>query len=90
MPEIKPPPVGSNIADDFGIIGRQWRTWFQQLILPLGNGPFPLKSYAVADVPGASGLAGHIIFISNESGGAQPAFSDGTNWRRFSDRAIIS
>ena len=34
--------------------------------------------------------AGAQVFVSNESGGAVPAFSDGTNWRRVTDRAIVT
>jgi trimeric autotransporter adhesin len=48
-------------------------------------------SYTVATVPSASAAgAGAMIYVSNEAGGAVPAFSDGTNWRRVTDRAIIS
>lgn len=49
-----------------------------------------LPSYTVAGVPSATGKTGVMVFISNESGGSIPAFSDGTNWRRVTDRAIIS
>ena len=53
--------------------------------------PFVLPSYTVAGVPSAAALAaGTILYISNESGGAVLAFNDGTNWRRVTDRAIIS
>ena len=45
--------------------------------------------YAVANVPSAVS-AGMMIFVNDEAGGAILAFSDGTNWRRVSDRAIIS
>jgi hypothetical protein len=31
-----------------------------------------------------------MIFVSNEAGGGTLAFSDGTNWRRVADRAVIS
>lgn len=48
-------------------------------------------SYTVATVPSASTHgAGAVIYVSNESGGAVSAFSDGTNWRRVTDRAIVS
>lgn len=48
-------------------------------------------SFTVATVPSASTAgAGALIFVSNESGGAVTAFSDGTNWRRVTDRAVIS
>lgn len=48
-----------------------------------------LTSYAVADVPDATEGVG-LIFVSDEAGGAVPAFSDGTNWRRVTDRVIVS
>ena len=34
--------------------------------------------------------AGRMFLCTNETGGAIPVFSDGTNWRRVSDRAIAS
>lgn len=53
--------------------------------------PPKLPVYTVATVPsaGAAG-AGTEIYVSNESGGGTPAFSDGTVWRRVYDRAVIS
>jgi len=46
-------------------------------------------SYTVGTLP-AVGTASGMIYVSNETGGAVPAFSDGTNWRRVTDRAIVS
>lgn len=46
-------------------------------------------NYTVGTVPSPSGSGG-AIYVSNESGGGVLAFSDGTNWRRLTDRAIIS
>lgn len=48
-----------------------------------------MPSYTVATLP-AAGTAGGQIYVSNESGGAVLAFSDATNWRRVTDRAIVS
>jgi len=48
-----------------------------------------LRSYTVATVPVATAAA-KLIYVSNETGGAVPAFSDGTNWRRVTDRAVIA
>jgi hypothetical protein len=48
-----------------------------------------LPSYTVATLPSA-GVSAQVVYISNESGGAVLAFSDGTNWRRVTDRAIVS
>ena len=52
--------------------------------------PLPLKSYTVAGVPDAGDWEGSIIYVSNESGGKTIAFSDGSDWRRAQDRAVIS
>lgn len=50
-----------------------------------------LPSYTVAQANALTGVAtGAQAFITNESGGAQPASFDGTNWRRYTDRAVIS
>lgn len=49
-----------------------------------------LSSYTVATLPSASVNARLMIYVSDETGGAVPAFSDGTNWRRVTDRAIVS
>jgi hypothetical protein len=50
-----------------------------------------LPSFTVATVPSAVDEgAGTVIYVSNEAGGATVAFSDGTNWLRAQDRAVIS
>lgn len=55
------------------------------------SGSMRLPSYTVAGAPSASAHgAGAMIYVSNESGGAVVAFSDGTNWLRVTDRAVIS
>lgn len=55
------------------------------------DGPVRCKSYTVAGAPSAASAgAGSMIFVSNESGGATLAFSDGVNWRRVADRVVIS
>jgi len=48
-----------------------------------------LPSYAVAALPSGA-LAGEIAFCTNETDGAVMVFSDGTNWRRCTDRAVAS
>lgn len=50
--------------------------------------PIQLKSYTVAGLP--TGAAGDMAYCSDETGGAVPVFSDGTNWRRVTDRAVAS
>jgi hypothetical protein len=54
-------------------------------------GPARVGNYAKAALPSASASgAGAIIHVSDESGGAVLAFSDGAAWRRVTDRAIVS
>lgn len=48
-----------------------------------------MRSYTVATAPAATGPK-RFAYFSDESGGAVPAFNDGSNWRRVTDRAIIS
>ena len=48
-----------------------------------------LPSYTVANLPPIS-QEGGMIYVSDESGGAVTAFSDGVNWRRTTDRVIVS
>lgn len=51
-----------------------------------------VATYTVANLPivpsSENGI--HLIAVSDETGGATLAFSDGTNWRRAQDRAIVS
>jgi len=55
------------------------------------NGAIRSASYTVATLPSASANgAGSVIYVSDEAGGAVIAFSDGTDWRRCTDRAIVS
>ncbi len=79
------------VADPSGLIRAAWFRWVSQVSDILGGRrPLQLQSKTVAGVPPAADWPGCMIYVSNETGGAVPAFSDGTNWRRTTDRAIIS
>lgn len=52
--------------------------------------PLVLKPYAFADLPAAALWSGALIYVTDDIGGAVPAFSDGTDWRRCTDRAVVS
>lgn len=54
------------------------------------DGPIRPKTYTVSTVPAATAGVGQLICVSDESGGATLAFSAGTEWRRMSDRAVVS
>ena len=46
-------------------------------------------SFLVASLPSAA-QPGQMIYVSDETGGSVMAFSDGSNWRRITDRAVVS
>ena len=50
---------------------------------------FVLPSFTVSTLPQVN-PAGQMLLVTDETGGSVPAFSDGTNWRRVTDRAIVS
>lgn len=52
--------------------------------------PPVLPTYAVASLPSAATYVRGLIYVSDETGGPTVAFSDGTNWRRVQDLAIVS
>jgi nitrous oxidase accessory protein NosD len=75
-----------------GVFNSLWVRWLD-LLVRQSNDPvvnsLQLGSYTVATLPSAA-VAGMVIYVSDESGGAVLAFSDGINWRRCTDRAIVS
>lgn len=50
---------------------------------------FILPTFTVATLPNPAPAA-QVIYVSDEAGGAVMAFSDGTHWRRCTDRAIVT
>jgi hypothetical protein len=56
----------------------------------INDAPMKLVSKTVTDLSTLVSSVGAMVFCTDESGGAIPAFYDGTNWRRVSDRAIVS
>lgn len=55
---------------------------------PVFTGVPVAPSYTVATLP--SPVAGGFIFVTDESGGATLAMSDGVDWRRVTDRAVVT
>jgi hypothetical protein len=49
-----------------------------------------LPEHAVASLPSAATYDNGVIIVSDEVGGRTLATSDGTNWRRVSDGAVVS
>lgn len=77
-------PIQQPIMEKTGLFTQVWIKWFDSIKRAYGNVPV----YTVSTAP--TGNAGDVAFISNESGGSVLAFYDGTNWRRCTDRNVIS
>lgn len=52
--------------------------------------PAKMPVYTVATLPSAADFKDCWVDVSNETGGYVAAFSNGTNWLRCTDRAIVS
>ncbi len=82
------PQFGDQIVDSEGRISPQHLLFLKEIVRVLEV--LELASYTVAGAPAAADHANMLIYVSDETGGATIAFSDGTNWLRAQDRAIIS
>lgn len=75
------------------IISDKWQAYIDTLDysinLFLGDS-LALEQYTVATVPTASDNLLGVIGITDEVGGPTPAWSDGTDWLRYKDGAIIT
>ncbi len=56
--------------------------------LQIVDGVLELGTFTVATLPTSS--AGGFIFVSDETGGPVTAFYDGNDWRRTTDRTVVS
>ena len=54
------------------------------------GGLFTLYNRTVAQLSVLTPAVGTMAYCTDETGGAQPVFYDGTNWRRMTDRIVIS
>lgn len=69
---------------------KTWQEWAMKLNGTLSEPePFEMEPFAKATLPSAAEPY-RLIYVTDEAGGAVPAFNDGTNWRRVTDRAVVS
>ncbi len=95
---VSKPDLGSAVTEDRDgqplQIAAVFQTFFddieEKLNTNLLGDVVQLSTYTVAGVPDATSFTGAMIFVTDEIGGSVPAFTDGTDWRRVTDRAIIS
>ena len=92
MKIVSKPDHGAVLIEK-GVATDVLQDFFDDLIIKLNvnlGESFVLPAYTVAALPSASKSVGGLIYVSDETGGAVTAFSDGTNWRRTTDRAVVS
>ncbi len=88
------PQHGDRLIDESGIATPTLQLYLDDLSQKLNDtllgDAVNLEIYTVATLPDATVATRGLIFVSDETGGATPAFNDGTNWLRTSDRAVVS
>ena len=69
-------------------------TEIQRFIEERLTGPMGVSAYSVNNLPNAADYYHaermYFIGVNDETGGVTLAYSDGTNWRRVQDRAVVS
>ena len=80
----------ANITIDYGAVNEAGTVpaigdfeYISDIFGPTGD------SYKVDGLPSAA-QPGQMIYVSDETGGSVMAFSDGSNWRRITDRVVVS
>ncbi len=88
---IAAPVTAPDWAHDFA---KNIQAEFDALLKARGR----IKAYAKANLPSASDSYSSVprlgystlIYVTDEAGGAVPAFTDGVVWRRCTDRNVVS
>lgn len=82
--------TSANISMDYGAVNEAGTVpaigdfeYISDIFGPTGD------SFVVASLPSAA-QPGQMIYVSDETAGSVMAFSDGSNWRRITDRAVVS
>jgi len=83
------------LSDDLGLVTELVDQEADLGSIVMGGSIYPdqfvLPSYTVAQLANLAAIpAGSMVFCSDESGGSVPVFADSTNWRRVTDRAVVS
>ena len=90
--KIRPPEWQGNGIDKYM---SDVELWIKQ-VTDLLRGVNDTQAFTVATLPPATDYAPDVngfasfVYVSDETGGPQMAFSDGTSWRRFTDRVVVS
>lgn len=91
MGKVKPivdTPLAGDKVTEKGVPNDQFQALLESIENAINGWKFP--SYTVATVPDATINESMGIYVSDETGGATIAFSNGVNWLRVRDSVIIS
>ena len=92
-------PSPTHISD---LTSFEWTKWFNSLTAMLGTSPLKVQAYSVADLATDDLDAARwgeltpkdafssIVFVYDESAGPTLAYSNGTDWLRVQDNAIVT
>lgn len=93
MSIVSSPDHGDKVVNN-GVFSVRMQSFVDDLVLQLNNRllgqSVKLQPYTVATLPNVLRNTNGLIIVTDETGGFVTAFSDGTNWRRTTDRAIVS
>lgn len=89
---LPPVPVRASVVGKDGIMTQVMVSFLNTMRRALGepDGPHPLKAYVKADAPAASSNLGKQIWVTDATGGAFVYVSNGTDWLRMSNEAVLA
>lgn len=84
--------IGTTGDDNFHIkVSSDGSIWREALVVPAATGLPRIPALPKASLPAAATAAvAALVLVTDEAGGAVLAFSDGSAWRRVTDRAVVS
>ena len=86
------PDHGTQLVTEEGVAISRFQLYLDDIEQKFNVPDLPVFTVAQlngTEVPASSRPNG-LVMVSDETGGIVPAFSDSTNWRRVTDRAVIS
>lgn len=93
---ISQPDHGDKLIDKEGLSLANFQIFIDDVVRQFNllemqiNPVLQLNLFMVATVPDPTLTPGAMIFVTDESLGPIPAYSDGVNWLRVNDKGIIS
>lgn len=88
---ITSPRPEERAIEQGGTLSRVFSRWVADVSRAVGGQtPHVLPPKTIAQLPAASAWTGGLVYVTDDVGGAVPVFSDGTSWRRVTDRAVVT